>query len=174
MVSESYAHGRSLPTQVTPTLDAEAMALLERFKNLSAHRNPKGEISKAIKLALELAIKKIDPTKEKSPRKPSKKTIPTSNVKGRKYISKDLRREVWRKSQGKCQFENPRTGKKCESQFASQIDHVLPVVLGGRNELSNLRLLCKNHNLNLGRQLLAKLRNQPNSVPKNRIDEPKF
>jgi len=45
-----------------------------------------------------------------------------------------------------CQFQDPDTGKICGSQFQLEIDHITPKHKGGRNNPSNLRVLCRSHN----------------------------
>jgi 5-methylcytosine-specific restriction endonuclease McrA len=57
------------------------------------------------------------------------------------------RRAVWQRDGGKCTYVNPETGRGCNSKRLIQIDHVIPRALGGGNELSNLRLMCREHNL---------------------------
>ena len=108
-------------TQVTVTLDQETMALLERFKNLTAHENPQGDLAKAVKLALTKTLEKIDPTREV---RRKSNPLPTSNAAGRRGISKSLKRQVWIKSKGRCEFHSPEIEKRCESQYALQVDHM--------------------------------------------------
>lgn len=55
-----------------------------------------------------------------------------------RYISAEVKREVWLRSEGKCVH--------CESTFALEFDHIRPFAKGGTNEPANLRLLCRNCN----------------------------
>jgi hypothetical protein len=51
------------------------------------------------------------------------------------------------RAEGKCQFVDLETGKRCGSRYFLEIDHsIKPVALGGSNDLENLRLLCRGHN----------------------------
>lgn len=50
-------------------------------------------------------------------------------------ISSDVKREVWRRDEGKC--------TKCGSQERLEYDHVIPVVKGGSNTSRNIQLLCE-------------------------------
>lgn len=67
-------------------------------------------------------------------------------------------KEVWKsltpkrkrmifEEEGCCQFENPETGKVCGSTFNLHVDHIQPKEFGGSNQPSNLRVLCRAHNL---------------------------
>lgn len=63
-----------------------------------------------------------------------------------RYIPVRLKREIWKKSQGRCEYVSLVTGIRCESKHGLQFDHVMPFAMGGKTCVSNLRLLCANHN----------------------------
>jgi len=44
-----------------------------------------------------------------------------------------------------CRYEDLKTGKRCTSRFALQVDHIKAWHLGGETKLSNLRYLCRSH-----------------------------
>jgi Holliday junction DNA helicase RuvB len=50
-------------------------------------------------------------------------------------ISSEVRREVWRRDEGKC--------VKCGSRENLEFDHILPVSKGGANTARNIELLCE-------------------------------
>ncbi len=45
-----------------------------------------------------------------------------------------------------CQFRDQKTGRKCQSTFALQIDHIIPRWAGGGDDSKNLQYLCAAHN----------------------------
>ena len=67
----------------------------------------------------------------------------------RRTIPSSIRRTVWARAHGRCEYSG------CTSRFQLEIDHVLPVSLGGINTLKNLRLLCRTHNVQQATQALG-------------------
>ena len=65
----------------------------------------------------------------------------------RKSIKITSRRELLRKAKQCCEFVDAQSGKRCSGSYQLQIDHKIPLALGGSNHLSNLRVLCRTHNL---------------------------
>ena len=63
-----------------------------------------------------------------------------------RYISRQMKRFIWRRDDERCTYVDPKTKVKCNSSFQIQIDHKSPLALGGKTEVSNLRLLCAAHN----------------------------
>ncbi len=55
-----------------------------------------------------------------------------------------MKQQVWNKADGRCEYVYQ--GRRCSSHYLVEIDHAQPLALGGSNELSNLKLLCKQHN----------------------------
>ena len=69
-----------------------------------------------------------------------------------RFISIDLKRFLFARSKGRCEYRDPRTKIRCQSTFRLQIDHVLALALGGKTEAFNLRHLCSAHNLRMASQ----------------------
>lgn len=55
-----------------------------------------------------------------------------------RHIPSNVRREVWRRDQGRC--------VKCESREKLEFDHIIPVSKGGSNTARNVELLCQDCN----------------------------
>jgi len=76
----------------------------------------------------------IEPTRARSPSK-------SRNVSGahqRKTISKDVKKDVWNRDDGKC--------IQCGSNENLEFDHIIPVSRGGANTFRNIQLLCEECN----------------------------
>jgi 5-methylcytosine-specific restriction endonuclease McrA len=89
----------------------------------------------------------------------------TSQLKGKvtRHIPVEVEREVWKRDESRCTFQDE-NGKRCTCTYALEIDHIVPFCLGGRSDdASNLRLLCRTHNVleaesKLGRQFMERFR----------------
>lgn len=71
---------------------------------------------------------------------------------------------VFTRDHGRCTFVGS-DGKRCDETIRLHIDHVKPVACGGSNDVSNLRLLCAQHNRLqaekiLGREVTSRFRDR--------------
>ena len=69
----------------------------------------------------------------------------------REAIPAGIKREVVARDQYCCSYQSE-DGIKCCKTSNLEIDHITPVALGGDNSLSNLRLVCREHNQFLARR----------------------
>jgi hypothetical protein len=134
-------------------LSREVFDRLVKIKNLRKSQS----FEELVAGLTELAEKKWDLTQ--------KKTISVSKIKpiaapllltstveqekikvGSRYIPIQVRRRIWKRDRGECQYKNQRSGHKCGSKFNLHIDHVRPFALDGGHSAENLRLLCAAHN----------------------------
>jgi hypothetical protein len=118
-------------TQIQFVANNEQMVLFEKARGLLAHSNPNMSWAELFQKMTEIVLQKIDPQRSVSP--PRKLQDPRKRVAG-----VGLRREIWKRDQGKCQ--------KCGSRYSLEIDHVIPWALGGETSEENLRLLCRSCN----------------------------
>ena len=63
-----------------------------------------------------------------------------------RHIPASVRRAVWLRDQGQCQYRDPKTGRRCLSRFKIQIDHRIPFAKSGASDAGNCRLTCAAHN----------------------------
>jgi len=109
-----------------------------RVKGLVAHQH-KSEEEIFDEICNDL-IKKYSPAEQST--RSSKKG--SKNI---RYISPDLKKRVWQKASSQCEFVDPQSGRRCDSVFQLEIDHVKPLGIGGKTSIDNLRLMCRNHNI---------------------------
>ena len=132
------------------TVDAALQKDIEELKALLSHKIPKGDVTAVVREAIQCALEKhrkrkgaSEPTrKRKSPvaAKPAKKTGC-----GRQPISAAVRREVWKRDEGRCTWRGP-DGQRCGNTWQVELDHIRPAALGGPSTVENLRILCRAHN----------------------------
>lgn len=133
------------------TLSDVQMEQLRHVKDLLSHVLPEGTWADVISYLAEKHIQKIEgkavvPVKEFS----AAELTPGFSVAGnshRRSIKITTRRDLLRKAGKCCEFINPETGKICGGTYQLQVDHRIPLALGGSNEVQNLRVLCRTHNL---------------------------
>ncbi len=65
------------------------------------------------------------------------------------------RGQVISKAEDKCTFEG-RNGQVCGSRYQTELDHIIPKALGGSDHPSNLRVLCRQHNLLMAERVFGK------------------
>lgn len=63
----------------------------------------------------------------------------------REPVPQQVRREVWRRDQGRCVV--------CGSQERLEFDHIIPVSRGGSNTVRNIELRCEYHNRSKGAEI---------------------
>ncbi len=71
----------------------------------------------------------------------------TLSEKRTRTIPLNLKREVWKRDQGRCTFIDSKTKRKCDSKVRLEFDHYkIPYAKGGAHATDNLRLVCRQHN----------------------------
>lgn len=125
-------------------LSEEAAENLKRAKEVLSHILPNGSDSEVLAYVLGFFLDKKDPLRQPTAsagncHDAASAAEPTSALK--------RTRRVLQRAGAQCSYKDPRTGVKCTSRHQIQIDHIRPRAMGGGNETSNLRALCRQHNL---------------------------
>ncbi|MDZ4678174.1 MAG: HNH endonuclease signature motif containing protein [Oligoflexia bacterium] len=148
--------------QMTINVPLEFLDEIETLKNIYSKSHPGITTAELLALLVKKETQKLDPARE--PRK-YKQTKVQDNVQGggqtdfqakvQRGVSGTYekfgaptafqKRQVWQKYQSQCSFQTF-DGKRCDSKYGLEIDHIQPKALGGDTSLENLRLLCKAHN----------------------------
>ncbi len=133
--------------QVTETLqeaklilDPELQALLGRYEELHG----KKPLSEILARLLESHLEKVDPLRKTMPTSKRSVKPPTP---GTRYVRVQDRSLLWKRSEGRCEWRDPKTGGRCTSRYRLQQDHYpIPFAKGGPSTFENLRLVCPAHN----------------------------
>ena len=87
--------------------------------------------------------------------------IPDSSYSTHKILNRNIptsiKRKVWQRDQGQCQYIDPQTNKKCGSKHQLEYDHLRPWSLMGEHTSKNLHLCCRVHNQYRWKRLAEKL-----------------
>jgi hypothetical protein len=150
-------------TQVTLVVGEDLMQKLEKLKNLLSHKSESGTYAELIEQLADFALKKLDPSvkMQENPRaaQPPVKSLRIAN---KRYIPAATRREVWRKSDAQCCYQDPQTGQRCSAKKYLEFDHIAPHSHGGKSDEENLQLLCDAHNRWKGaRRVRKSVQNRP-------------
>ncbi|MFL5263298.1 MAG: HNH endonuclease, partial [Anaeromyxobacteraceae bacterium] len=71
-----------------------------------------------------------------------------------RHVPAAVRRAVFIRDGGCCQWSLS-SGGICGSRTRVELDHIVPVALGGASTVSNMRLLCALHNALAARQVFG-------------------
>ena len=107
--------------------------------------------------AREVAEKPTSPENLVVSPKPIHPNTPTSTPKApaaSRYIPRPTKRALFQGNPSKteprisptCNYTDPKTKRRCSSQFSLQIEHIHPYAKGGTSSPENLELLCPAHN----------------------------
>jgi 5-methylcytosine-specific restriction endonuclease McrA len=121
------------------------MGKFRRIKSLACHRLPaKPTVEQVLELAMDAFIASEDPAARQARREKRRKRVETRSRHPR-HVAAAVRDQVFVRDRGSCSYVGAH-GRVCGSTHGLQLDHIVPVARGGRGTVSNLRLLCAQHN----------------------------
>ena len=106
-----------------------------------SHRNPTGNLSILHMAALEALIEQLEREIFSATDSPREGPGSTSG----RHIPAHVVRAVWERDGGQCTYVSP-SGRRCESKWMSEFDHIEEFARGGKATVDNVRLLCCTHN----------------------------
>ena len=112
--------------RIARSADGTPLDVLRRLRHVRDFAHVQGNKKITLEVA-DKALKMLLPADETREANGSRAAIPS-----------DVRREVWRRDEGKC--------VKCGSRENLEYDHIIPVSKGGSNTARNIELLCEKHN----------------------------
>ena len=154
----------------------EFMKKFDEVKILLSGKYPNGiSMEQLFEECMDMLIEKKSPVKraerrelrlarksEKTAKKPNLLHTPKANVgavftparsqetgktlKKTRKIPISIRDEVYKRANGMCTYTSE-DGKQCKSRWDLEIEHENPVSFGGNNNIGNLTLHCRKHNL---------------------------
>jgi len=125
------------------TISAAARERLQQIQGLMRHRIPNGDPAAIVEHALEVLHAELLKQKAAQVAKP-RAGKDASQAKGR-YIPASVKREVWRRDEGRCAFVAS-DGRKCGSTDGVEFHHVQPYAVGGEATAKNIEMRCRAHN----------------------------
>ena len=130
------------------TIDRACSEDLETLKSLLAHQIPDGDLAAVLHEAIRCGIEKHGKRKGAvAPARKANRAAPSADrTKARATIPAEVRREVWRRDGGRCAFVAA-DGRRCNSRWKLEIDHIHPRRWEDRRRSTSLRLACRAHNL---------------------------
>ncbi|MBC7691026.1 MAG: HNH endonuclease [Methylotenera sp.] len=143
---------------------------LQLLKGFLAHSNPDASYGELLEYLATEALLRLEKQKGIQTRMPSTPATAAAAVKNppkiippgrRGYLPVTLRKQVWAKSDGRCEFTVD--GRRCSSRYRLEVDHIKSLAISGSNEVTNLRVLCWHHNQ---QQALEKLGRRRDSFKK--------
>lgn len=155
------------------TLDGALRRELDMLRELLSHKVPGGELAEVMREAVRCGIEKYGKRRGVVPPSRSRGGNPAP-ASGRpatpRAVPAAVRRQVWSRDGGRCTFE-AEDGRRCESRWQLELDHIVPAAFGGEATAENLRLRCRRHNLHhaeevFGREHMARFRGGGRASPR--------
>ena len=125
------------------TISAETHAKLRTAQDLLRHTIPDGDMAAVLDRALTLLISDLE--RRRCATVGKRRTKDVSNPDGRtRHIPAAVRREVWKRDQGRCAFTSD--SRRCTETSFLEFHHVAPYSAGGLAVVENIQLRCRAHN----------------------------
>jgi hypothetical protein len=128
--------------RLSVNLSNQAIADLQRSKEILSHVFPSGQASLVLERVLSEYVKHADPLNKKTT------TVVAQSITNLQSLQRD---------NGACTFISEETGRVCGSRYQVQRDHIIPLALGGDDSPENARTLCRKHNLLMAEKILGKI-----------------
>jgi hypothetical protein len=123
------------------TISRDTHEKLRRAEDLFRHANPSGDLATLLDRAVTLLLADLE--RRRCAATPAPRGHPAGSGTGR-YIPAGVRREVWRRDQGRCAFVG--TSGRCHETAFLEFHHVEPFAEGGKATVENIQVRCKAHN----------------------------
>jgi hypothetical protein len=123
------------------TMSREMHDRLRRAQALLRHTIPSGELATIFDRALALLLTDLEKSRCAATTRPGRAR---SAVHGSRHVPADVRREVWKRDDGRCAFVG--ANGRCTERGFLEYHHIVPYAEGGPTTTHNLELRCRAHN----------------------------
>jgi hypothetical protein len=145
-------------SRVHITVPRSLLRKLEAARDALSHSKPNASEAEILEAGLDLLLER-HARRKGLVKKPRKAPVAPRQARGERgamppasrYIPAHVRREVWERDQGRCQFPLE-GGGVCGSTYKVELDHVVPLARGGPSTTDNIRCACGPHNLRAARE----------------------
>jgi 5-methylcytosine-specific restriction endonuclease McrA len=125
------------------TIDRSTYDKLERARALLSHAIPSRDVAQVLDRALDALIAQLEKRKLGATTKPRERRRPTRQ--DSRHIPAHVKRAVRARDGDRCTYI-AESGRRCETRDRLEWDHSVPIALGGRSTVGNIRLRCRAHN----------------------------
>lgn len=144
------------------TVTRDLLAKVEAARLALSHSRPGATIADVLELGAETALTREAKRRALVAKPRAGRPAHQPAGSGSDHIPAAVRREVWRRDGGCCQWKLA-SGGICGSKMRAQLDHIVPRGKGGQSTIENLRVLCERHNqyaarLEYGDDVMARYR----------------
>jgi hypothetical protein len=122
------------------TITREIRDKLRKVQDLLRHVIPDGDPAAIFDRALTLLLEDVEARRFAATRSRESGSAPAHS----RHILAAVRREVWRRDDGRCAFVGSRG--RCAERGFLEFHHVVPFAVGGAATVENIVLLCRAHN----------------------------
>jgi hypothetical protein len=131
------------------TIGPQGHEQLRRAQALLRRELPKGDPGAIFERGLALLVETLEKTKAAATDRPRpiRPGTDTNEKAGRpsRYIPRHVKRAVWRRDAGQCDFVSA-SGRRCSERTFLEFHHIQPYALHGSSSVENISLRCWRHN----------------------------
>lgn len=136
-------------SKLETVVDQRVLDKLERIRQLASHKLKSQSMAELIEFLADLGLEKLEVKKPKTitpPAEPEANLSKPDLVSSSRYIPVEMRRRLLDRAQHRCELVDAKSKHRCEAKRFLQVDHIVPLALGGKTNFENLRILCSTHN----------------------------
>jgi hypothetical protein len=119
---------------------------LERAQDLMRHANADGDLAVVVERAVDLLLERLEKQRLGKSLRPRKPRMDDAGAGAGAGVSRATRRAVFERDGERCTFTDG-DGHRCSATTWLELDHVNPRARGGSDDVGNLRVRCRAHNL---------------------------